>query len=276
LPIDYLIIGHVTQDLVPDGGVTIGGTVTYSGRTALALDCRVAVITSAAPDFDLDPVLSGSEVVRLPSETTTTFENIYTPSGRVQFLHAVAAPLSLDAVPSRWRRPDIVHLAPLTGECDPVLVDAFPGALVGVTPQGWMRTWDHTGRVYASDWPGAADLLPRIDAVVISRQDVGGDQATIDHLARLALILVVTLGPEGCLVYAGGEERHVPVTPVPEIDPTGAGDIFAAAFFVRLRQSGDPWAAAHFANCVAALSVGREGWTGTPTREEIAKVACDA
>jgi sugar/nucleoside kinase (ribokinase family) len=50
--------------------------------------------------------------------------------------------------------------------------------------------------------------------------------------------------------------RHVPVTPVQEADPTGAGDIFAAAFFIRLhRNNGDPWDAARFANGIAAATV---------------------
>lgn len=273
MSVDYLIIGNVTQDLLPDGGFTIGGTVTYAARTALELQCRVGAVTSAAPDLDLGRVLSGIEIELLPSEETMTFENVYTPSGREQYLHAIASPLNLEAVPPRWRQPAVVHLAPLAGECDPALAEAFPDALVGVTPQGWMRGWDESGRVFYTEWQDAADLLPRVDAVVLSINDVAGDWRTVFRFARLASILVVTLGPEGCRVYVNGEEHHVPVTPMSEVDPTGAGDIFAAAFFVRLGQGDDPWSAAHFANCVAAVSVMREGWAGTPTREEIA-AAC--
>lgn len=267
--LSYLIIGHVTKDLLPDGGFSIGGTVTYSGRTALALGNRVAVVTSAAPDFDMDAILAGCEVLRVPSETTTTFKNVYTPAGREQFLYAMAAYLDPGAVPPRWRQPDIVHLAPLTSGCDYALARAFPGALVAATPQGWMRDRDQDGRVHVSAWPDADQLLPYLDAAVISEADVGGDQAAIRLIARLTPILVVTLGPEGCLVYIEGRAQHVPVVPQDEVDPTGAGDIFAAAFFTRLRQSDDPLAAAHFANAVAALSVARPGWAGTPTREEI-------
>ncbi len=271
----YLLFGHVTKDLLADGGFSIGGTATYAARTALALGCRVGVITSAAADLHLDSVLSGCDVVRVPAGMTTTFENIYTPEGREQFVHALATPLNLDAVPDRWREPDIVHLAPLVSECDPALAEAFPGALVGVTPQGWMRTWDGDGRVYASEWHGAAALLPRVDATVFSREDVGRNEATIAALSGLARTMVVTLGAKGCRVYTSGEERHVPVVPMPEVDPTGAGDIFAAAFFVRLREQGDPVSAAHFANCVAALSVQRSGWAGTPTVDEIARIMCE-
>jgi sugar/nucleoside kinase (ribokinase family) len=272
LTVDYLIIGNVTQDLLPDGGHTVGGTVTYAARTALAFGCRVGVVTSAAPGLDLSSVLAGAEVALLPAEETMTFENVYAPAGRVQFLHARAAPLDLEAVPRDWRQPAIVHLAPLAGECDPALVDAFPEAFVGVTPQGWMRAWDDSGRVYVSEWSGAAGVLPWVDAAVMSLHDAASDESTITRFAQLAPVVAVTLGPEGCRVYARGEERHVPVTPLPEVDPTGAGDIFAAAFFVCLRQSGDPWSAADFANRVASLSVQRAGWAGTPTPEEIASV----
>jgi sugar/nucleoside kinase (ribokinase family) len=271
--VEYLIIGNVTQDLLPDDGFTIGGTVTYSARTAVALGCRVCAVTSAAPALDLSQVLSGVQVARLPAENTMTFENIYTTSGREQYLHALAAPLDLEAVPVQWLQPDVVHLAPLAGECDPALAGAFPGALVGVTPQGWMRRWDASGRVSYADWDAADEILPRVDAVVLSIKDVEDDWSEISRLAQLAPTVVVTLGRKGCRVYANGEARDVPVTPLSEVDPTGAGDIFAAAFFVRLRTDGDPWSAAYFANCVASVSVQRKGWAGTPTRQEISS-AC--
>ena len=54
-----------------------------------------------------------------------------------------------------------------------------------------------------------------------------------------------------------------------EIDATGAGDIFAAAFFVRLLTTQDPWEAARFATHLSACSVTRKGLKGIPTAEEI-------
>jgi sugar/nucleoside kinase (ribokinase family) len=54
-----------------------------------------------------------------------------------------------------------------------------------------------------------------------------------------------------------------------ELDPTGAGDIFAAAFFFRLYNTRDPWEAARFATQLAAISVTRSGLQSIPTQEEI-------
>ena len=56
---------------------------------------------------------------------------------------------------------------------------------------------------------------------------------------------------------------------MPEVDATGAGDIFAAAFFYRLYATRDPWAAARFATHLASFSVTRPGLDGIPTRDEI-------
>jgi len=52
-------------------------------------------------------------------------------------------------------------------------------------------------------------------------------------------------------------------------DPTGAGDIFAAAFFTAHAESGDPLQAARLATAVAARSVTRRGLASVPTRQEI-------
>jgi sugar/nucleoside kinase (ribokinase family) len=56
---------------------------------------------------------------------------------------------------------------------------------------------------------------------------------------------------------------------VKEVDATGAGDVFAACFFVRLFQTRDPWEAGRFATILAAHTVTRVGLDGIPTAAEI-------
>jgi len=268
IELDYLVIGHVTRDLV-DGDFTIGGTVSYAGRTAHALGCRVGAITSASPDLDLNGVLNGVMIARFPAATTTTFRNIYSANGRRQVVHGVAGTLVPAMVPAHWRTA-IVHLGPVAQECAPALVNAFGDAFVGLTPQGWMRRWDRAGHVRPCQWERAEELLARADAVVLSEEDVGSDEALVARYAAQTRLLVVTQAAAGCTVYVAGQTRHFPAPVVHEVDPTGVGDIFAAAFFVWLHRSGDPWTAARFANCVAARSVTRAGLSGTPSAEDVA------
>jgi sugar/nucleoside kinase (ribokinase family) len=68
---------------------------------------------------------------------------------------------------------------------------------------------------------------------------------------------------------AGGAWRQIPAPNVEEVDATGAGDIFAAAFFIQLSQSRNPWEAAAFANDIAAQSVTAPGLQGIPTKREL-------
>ena len=82
-------------------------------------------------------------------------------------------------------------------------------------------------------------------------------------------VLVVTTGSAGCCVYSGGVKQVFKADPVAEVDPTGAGDIFATAFFVMLHQTGDLALSANFANCFAAPSVTRAGLASTPSRQEV-------
>jgi sugar/nucleoside kinase (ribokinase family) len=266
--LDYLVIGHVTRDRLRGEEFAIGGTAIYAARTAQAMGCHVGIITSVAEDLELGSVLPEIRLLRIPAPATTTFENRYTDSGRVQVVHGVAHPLTPGDVPPDWQRADVVHLGPVAQECDPALALAFPGAFVGLTPQGWMRSWDDQGRVRPTPWASADRLLPHADAVVLSAEDLAGDEAIVARWAARTPVLALTRGRHGCRVYAEGETREIPGFPAVEIDPTGAGDIFAATFFTSLAQGSAPWRSAELANAVAAISVTRVGLDSIPTPAE--------
>jgi len=264
---DFLAIGHVTKD-IQEEGYTIGGAVTYSSLTARSLRVRTAVVTRTSPDLDLG-LFRGIEVLRLPSAATTTFQNLYRGEVREQFIRAIADKIEAEDIPSEWKDAKIVYLAPLAGELDENMVHLFPHALVGVSPQGWMRCWNGNGRVLPKIWEEADKVLPRAEVVIFSDEDVDGDEELIRNYARMANILVVTRGSRGATVYHRGEVRHFPAFETVEVDPTGAGDVFAAAYLIELERSSDPYRAARFANCVASFAVERPGTKGIPTPEQV-------
>ena len=266
-PVDYLVIGHVAHDLTPDGW-RLGGTVAYSALTARALGMKVGIVTASGPETNLD-ALQGVSVISLDSPRSTTFENIYTEQGRVQYLRAQATRLNLDRVPIPWRNSSIIHLGPIAAEMDSVLPNWSSSSLLGVTPQGWMREWNQEGHVSPTEWKNSEAILRKASAVVISREDVQGDDEKIEHMAHQTQILVVTEANDGCVLYWHGDRRRFRAPKVPEVDATGAGDVFAAAFFVRLLKTRDPWESARFATLIASRSVTRVGLAGIPTPEDI-------
>jgi sugar/nucleoside kinase (ribokinase family) len=254
LPIDYLLVGHASQDVTPKGMVP-GGTVVYAGRTARLLGCSTAVLSSAATDYDWSGALPGIPVVSIAAGRTTTFANRESAHGRRQLLYDVAEKLVPQHVPPAWQRPSIVHLAPIADEVDPALTVLFQDSLIALTPQGWLRAWDGQGRVYPKAWPAAEETLAQAGVVILSRDDLP-DEAMLAQYRRWTRLLVVTAGAGGCTVYYRDQARHFPAPRVVPVDSTGAGDIFAAAFLVRLLQTeGNPWPAAEFANQLATHSV---------------------
>ncbi|MBU1661374.1 MAG: ribokinase [Chloroflexi bacterium] len=266
-PIDYLLIGHIARDLTPDGS-KLGGTAAYAALTAHALGLRVGVVTSWGDEFPLGP-LSKISIANTPTDNSTTFENIYTSEGRLQIIHHVAPSLDFDMIPESWRDAPIVHLGPIAQEVAPTLTRRFPHSLVGVTPQGWLRTWDGNGRVHPSKWSEASLVLKYASAAVISVEDVAEDEERIKEMAAASRIFVVTEGANGSRLYWNGDVRRFRALEVTEVNATGAGDIYAAAFFAWLHKTSDPWEAARFATQLAARSATRSGLRGVPNIEEV-------
>lgn len=266
-PVDYLVIGHLTVDQTAEGP-RLGGTAAYSAMMAHALGLRVGIVTSWGAEIPLGP-LSEFPVVSFPADESTTFENIYTPEGRVQYLRKVAPRLDFYHVPEAWRQASIVHLGPVAQEVEPSLARNFPAALLGVTPQGWLRAWNDDGRVYPTEWPEASFVLQRAGATVISVEDVEGDEERIEEMAASCRVLAVTEAHQGARMFWNGDVRRFRAPRVQEVDATGAGDVFAASFFARLFTTRDPWEAARFAVQMSAISVTRPGLAGIPTPEEI-------
>lgn len=264
--LDYLAIGHVAQDLTPQG-LRLGGTVAYAALTAQALGQRAGIITSVAPEADLTD-LKQLTLQIVPSPTSTVFENIDTPTGRVQKVHAQAQRLTVESLPPDWQPVRLVHFGPIINEIDPQMIPQFSESFIGLTPQGWMRRLDSDGNVYRAEWIEAERLLRLASATVISLEDVAGDWAIAAQWASLSKVFVVTQGERGATVFWNGERQHLAAPAVTVVDATGAGDIFAAAFFVHLQHSDDPLGAAHSAIDIASDSVTRVGIAGVPLSQE--------
>lgn len=266
-PVDYLVIGHITVDLSP-GGPVLGGSAAYAALTARALGLRVGVVTVCGNEIPLR-ALEGIPVVAGKAERSTTFENVYKSGRRFQHIRSVAPKIDLALVPEAWRRAKIIHLAPVAQEVPDLLPEDFHPELLALTPQGWFRAWNGDGLVQPCAWPGADGALARAGAAVFSVEDVGYDEEVIERFSHACRLLAVTKSVEGARLFWHGDSRRFRAPRVKEVDATGAGDIFAAAFFVRLLNTRDPWEAARFANHVAAFSVTRAGLAGIPTSAEV-------
>lgn len=273
--IDYLIIGHLTVDLVPSehndkAVMQLGGTAAYAALTARAMGKRVGIVSGWGNELPLDS-LDGIQLCLLPAKKSTTFENIYLDEGRKQIVHAVADSICFSDIPNEWRNVPLVHFAPLVNEVDESLIDKFSESFRCLTPQGWMRIWDEKGVVSPYKWKNKV-ILRLVDAIVLSVEDVQNNQSYIRFLKRNTALLILTHGKNGAVVYNKGKKTVSPAGSFEENDPTGAGDIFAASFFSSYASGLEIEKALEIAHLVAGYSVTKKGMQSILTTIEMIKI----
>ena len=270
---DFVAIGHVTLDETPRG-TRPGGAAYYTAMTAHRLGLRVGLLTSFGPDFPRDAIPAGIEVVNVPAERTTTFRIGQTrpgPGGRTRELAVLAraADLEADALPEAWRDATLGALAPVTGEVDPGFAAAFPETSLVALPQGWMRQRGKGGILVPQPWEDADLVLPRVQALVVSHEDVEPFEKDAVEWFQQVPVGAVTRGSDGAILFVNGDRYGVEPDVAVEKDATGAGDVFAAALLVSYNRDGNAWDAAAVAACCAAASVEADGAAGIPDRERL-------
>jgi 1D-myo-inositol 3-kinase len=260
---DFVAIGHVTLDRFGDD-VRPGGAALYAAVTADRLGLSAGILTSHADDFPLELVPPRIEVISVPSRATTVFEHAHITGDRELRVTSVATQLGVADVPDDWRDAGLVLLAPVMNEVAPGLAAAFGDAAVAAAAQGWLRGLGRDGVVRTVRWDAAAETLRSLQAMFLSAADVRGQEPAMTDWVQRVPIAVVTAGRNGALVYVNGERYEIRPRRAVEVDPTGAGDVFAATFLTRYRRDGDPWDAAEAATCAASLSVEAPGWAAVP------------
>ncbi len=261
------IVGHLTRDISPDG-YTIGGAVSFSGVTARRLGAEVTVLTRAHPKDVRFLESEGIHVINLPTDVYTTFHNVYFKDIRIQQVLAVAAPIMEHEVPPEIYEADLLLLAPVAQEVDPAIA-LHAHHKLAATPQGWMREWDLQGKVYSIPWYSAGRVLPYLDAIIFSDQDLVGDMSILPTIIDSVPVVAITRAAKGSVLYHHGRRCQIHTRPAREVDATGAGDTFAAAFLVEWMAGKSPEDAAYFANVAASMSIEAIGLGGIPYRYQI-------
>ena len=271
MAVTFLSVGHFCYDVSPNGYI-LGGSASYSTLTARNLGHHARAVTAVGADFDRqNPLLDGIKTFYSESAETTIFDNQYDEQGhRQQFILGAAKELKSADVPVEWRTSNIVYLCPIANEVSTELVHCFSkDTLIGATPQGWLRRWDASGRVEAKRWATAEEILPYIDVLILSDEDIRAYPDELETYIRLAPVVVLTRGASGATLFQNGTQLESAAYSVTEIDPTGAGDVFATSFLIDYYQNRTVEQALNFAHCVASFAV--EG-IGTSCIPKLAQV----
>jgi hypothetical protein len=299
---DYTTIGHVTVDVLQDGSRRPGGSAFYAALQAARLGLRARILTRGVPaeiQALLEPFREELELEVLPAPHTTTLLTSGSGAGREQRMLAWAGTIEW---PSALETA-ILHLAPVARETP----TRWRGRheLLGLTPQGLVREWDRTlvqggagedagegagagegegasedagagegeGAIVRLGSPAGAqrELAARCDALVLAESERESCAALIDAAAAAGATVAITAGAAGkTLLMPDGQVLRLEVVPARAVrDDLGAGDVFAAAFFVALREGRPAREAARFASAAAALRIEGTGAGAIATRARI-------
>lgn len=261
---DYVAIGHVTRDVLGEREQP-GGTAFYSALQAKRLGLRTMIVTQGVPaeiERLLSPFREELDLHVIPAAQTTALATRGEGVSRVQRVLAWAGPIA-EVPPIET---EMLHLAPVARETPTNRPAA--ARFVGITAQGLVRDWA-TGTVKTVMLDAA--LLPsRFDAAVISEHERPCCESLFAAAESCGACVAVTAGARPATIYANGDALRSATPHKVEVrDDLGAGDVFAAAFFVALAEGREPLAAAAFANGAAALRIAGVGPDAIGTREHI-------
>jgi sugar/nucleoside kinase (ribokinase family) len=262
LHFDYTTIGHVTIDVLEDGSRRAGGSAFYSALQASRLGRRALIITRGVPE-EIEQALAAHrhelKLQVLPATHTTTLSTVGVGPARTQRVLAWAGPIE-DAC--AVVDTSILHLAPVARESAP----SWSGRadFVGLTPQGLARTWsegpdgpDSPAATMTLAAPTAAgvQLAAGCNALVVNDQERAFCAELIAAANGAGATVAITAGERPSTILApDGSALELEVPPLPgPLDDLGAGDVFAAAFFIALADGRPAQDAARFANAAAAV-----------------------
>ena len=129
-----------------------------------------------------------------------------------------------------------------------------------------------SARIAFADFLSAAAVLLPTAAELLQLTAAESIDSAVDLLLaeRPDRIIVVTRGADGCSVYTAEGQLDVAGYAVDEVDPTGAGDCFDAAFLSALLEGKSAFEAARLANACGALAVSAKGpMSGINGRAEV-------
>ncbi len=291
LPVpEIVVVGSASRDLTDDDprGWRLGGAVTYGGLTLARLGVRTGIVmgvdeaASAAAELDLLRD-AGADLRLVLLESAPVFRNLERPDRREQWCLDPGRPIGPEACPVAWRAATHWLLAPVADEMPDDWADVpRASAVVALGWQGLLRDLEPDA-VVTRRAPRRSRLLSRASIVGLSREDVDTDRLDdLTALLRAGAQLIVTDGPRGGIRVAsavGGPvvRRRFPAIPAAsDVDPTGAGDVFLAAYLAAtaghpLGGSGRRGSDLRLAAAAASLVVEGPGVSGVPTLAAVAQ-----
>jgi sugar/nucleoside kinase (ribokinase family) len=252
------VLGHLTRDVVGDEPPRIGGGPWYGGRALRRLGRR-GTIGAKCGAADRRQLLLRLETIGLPvvlaaDGETTAFSFTYEDQHRLMHVDAVGEPWTPEEALAAADHADWVHVASLLRTDFPAetLAALARESTVLLDGQGLVRV-ARVGPLELDD-DFDREVLEHVSILKLSEEEALALAGDVEAVGELGVPeVIVTLGPDGCLVSDRGRVERVPAQTVTGlVDPTGAGDAFAATYLSARARGRTPALAAWRATALVA------------------------
>ncbi|MGQ9780792.1 MAG: carbohydrate kinase family protein [Nitrososphaeria archaeon] len=285
--LDVIVIGNISIDtnIWPTGKIenTLGGAPTYAGTTFAKLAKKTGAFSYIGKDNYLEAILyfqsakmDARGLISLRKKTMS-FQNIYDASGnRRQACFEVAPKLRIEDMPKQYLSSRAFYISPLAGEVDADMIRKLRASgILMLDPQGLMRTIAADGKVKVSlDSDRLSVALKLVDIVKVGKDEVTAFNMPEERILYMlrdfgAKVSIITRGKAPVKILSDSGIYEINTLDVNVEDPTGAGDVFGAAFLSEYMDSEDPVKAAKFATASAGLKIRFRGTNGFPSKDEV-------
>jgi sugar/nucleoside kinase (ribokinase family) len=261
----------------------LSGCSTNACLAAVKMEEHARLVGTIGSDFsnrlENDLQQWGIDFHLFPSQQTGGFNIVYDNLGnRKLSILGIAdqIPESVDG----FRDVDFILIGPIFGE---VTIDLAlqiakkANAPILLDPQGLLRKVRNgvVTHTMTEQFKSIARISTIIKANELETRVITGVNPRIHpDLAARSLyrfgckIAIVTLAEAGSVIYDGEYIYHIPPYTTNAVDPTGAGDTYAAGFMVKYLETDDLTTVGCFASAVASVMVENTGPEFPLTREE--------
>lgn len=272
---DICCVGHITLDKIVTPKQTVympGGTSFYFAHGISCLNPSDFLLVTALAESEMKAVedirAKGVEVKVLPSRNSVYFENTYgeNQNNRTQRVLARADPFTVEGLKDVDAK--IYHLGSLLADDFPLDVIKCLSAkgVVSVDAQGYLREV-RGDKVFPVDWEEKREALKYITILKANEHESEVLTGETDPYKAARILadwgvkeVLLTLGSEGSLIYAGGEYYEIPAfEPDEVVDATGCGDTYMTGFLYMRNKGASYREAGAFAAAMCTIKLGASG-----------------
>ncbi len=269
--LNVLVAGFMTIDRIelPMGTVTsVGGPPSYAGILCARFGLDVMAATRIGIDFPDEQLvwlarngLQLRSVDRSKLKKTTRFRLVVNGGERSLFILERCEDITLEQIPQAHFDASLV--SPLAQEISSEVFDQIRerSDFCFLDPQGFVRTFDGSGKVTVKTWNGDR-VLPAVDAVKMDREEAEAITGRTDAKAALLKLskkgvrkAIVTQGADPSYVLEGNKIYEIAVPKVKVVDSTGAGDVLSGGLIASYLRSRDFLLSCCFGIAASSLSL---------------------